>query len=69
MVKNVKYTSEIKEDMSGVCAEKLPGCEEKATVHVCFEDGSGESVCRSCFDRRVNDGDWITDSAEYLLAS
>jgi hypothetical protein len=52
-----------------VCMEKEPGCDGNAALHVCFEEGGSEFVCRSCFDSRVNEGDWTTHATEILLAS
>lgn len=68
MLKTVKYYNEVSADDRYQCAEKLPGCEVTASFHVCFEDGSGVNVCRSCFDKRVNAGEWITDSVEVLAS-
>jgi len=67
MVKYIKYTAALTHDAD--CSEKLPNCEKKAALHVCFEDGSGASVCRMCFKGRINEGDWITDEVQTLLAS
>ena len=65
-MKRIKYTSETS---TGVCDEKLPGCDLKSgTVHVCFEDGSGATVCKNCFDHRLNTGTWITDSGITIQA-
>jgi GH24 family phage-related lysozyme (muramidase) len=69
MVKTVKYTSDFPDGEKYNCAERLPDCDVTASYHVCFEDGSGKSVCSSCFEKRVNAGDWNTDSTEALLAS
>lgn len=69
MVKTVKYTSELSPEEGCKCAERLTGCEVTASLHVCFEDGSGISVCKSCFGQRANEGEWITDSSQTLLAS
>lgn len=69
MVRNVKFTQEVDAGCTAECSEKLATCKTRADIHVCFEDGSGKWVCRKCFDQRVNDGDWITDAAEHLLAS
>ncbi|MFA6000489.1 MAG: hypothetical protein WC828_00010 [Thermoleophilia bacterium] len=67
MSRIVKYTSEAPVD---VCNEKLPGCDLKSgTVHVCFEDGSGITVCTNCFNSRLNEGEWITDSCVTLKAA
>ncbi|RJQ42523.1 MAG: hypothetical protein C4534_09920 [Gaiellales bacterium] len=68
MLKTVKYTSNFPVEEKCSCTEKLPGCEGTAAYHVCFEDGSGKSVCRNCFDKRVNSGEWETDSAERLAS-
>lgn len=68
MTKVVKYEGKLVET-GATCAEKMPGCEKKAEIHVCFEDGSGEYVCKSCFEANANKGKWITDSTEILLAS
>ena len=68
MTKTVKYTSDFSAEEKCSCAEQLSGCETRADYHVCFEDGSGKSVCRKCFDQRVNKGSWITDNAEVLAS-
>jgi hypothetical protein len=67
MVKVVKFTSPM--SVSTPCSEQQAGCEAEADIHVCFEDGSGVSVCRSCFDQRINEGAWITDSCECLAVA
>lgn len=69
MVKDVKFAGELTVKSGAVCRENLPGCQEKATIHVCFADGHGEAVCRNCFVERLNLGDWNTDGTESLLAS
>jgi hypothetical protein len=69
MVKVVKYTAVVPVEVSAECGEKSAECEGTATLHVCFEDGSGVSVCRNCLDERVNEGQWITDACQILLAS
>lgn len=69
MVKDIKFTQDVGSDCTAVCSEKQENCTTKADIHVCFEDGSGRWVCRKCFDQRVNEGAWITDAAEHLLAS
>jgi GH24 family phage-related lysozyme (muramidase) len=69
MVKDVKFAAVLTAKAGAVCREGLPGCEEKATVHVCFEDGSGDAVCKNCFVARLNRGDWSTDTTEVPLAS
>ena len=66
MVRIVKYTTDLEGAEAG-CGEH--GCEEAASVHVCFEDGTGVSVCQKCLEARVNEGEWITDSCQVLLAS
>jgi len=67
MPRTVKYTSEAP---TAVCKEKLPGCDAKSeTVHVCFEDGSGVTVCRNCFDQLLNEGKWISDSCITIQAT
>lgn len=67
MQKAVKYTSDTPDV---VCKENLPGCDSKLeTVHVCFEDGSGITVCRSCFDSHLNDGSWISDGSITIKAA
>lgn len=69
MVKIVKYTSDLGADAGAECGEELPGCEKRAFLHVCFEDGSGVYTCKKCFNKRINEGEWITDSTQTLLAS
>ncbi len=69
MYREVKYSSEVGENCSARCSEQLPGCETTVSYHVCFDDGSGEFVCRKCFDQRVNEGEWVTDATELVLAS
>ncbi|MHB1325881.1 MAG: hypothetical protein ACYC0L_06715 [Thermoleophilia bacterium] len=67
MPRTVKYTSEAP---TAVCKEKLSGCDAKSeTVHVCFEDGSGVTVCRNCFDQLLNEGKWISDSCITIQAT
>ena len=67
---HVKYTRDLSiEEIGAACGVKLDGCQETASQHICFEDGSGAYVCRKCFTRQVNEGEWITDAAEELLAS
>ena len=67
MQRTVKYTSETS---TTVCAERLPVCDVKSgTVHVCFEDGGGVTICRNCFDRRLNEGNWITDNTVTIKAA
>lgn len=68
-VREIKYMCALSRDTGMVCNEQLPGCSQEARIHVCFEEGIGTFVCKHCFDKHVNDGDWITDSAEVLLAS
>lgn len=68
MLKTIKYTSNFPVEERCGCSEKLDGCEATAAYHVCFEDGSGKSVCKSCFDQRVNTGAWVTDSTEKLAS-
>ncbi len=68
MVMNIKYTRGLPVDEKAACGVKLAGCQETASMHVCFEDGGGVYVCGNCFRARINDGAWITDSAEELLA-
>ncbi|MHB1412597.1 MAG: hypothetical protein ACYCXE_04495 [Thermoleophilia bacterium] len=69
MVKIVKYSKELAPDEQAACAEKLANCEKTATLHVCFEDGSGAYVCKRCFARRVDECTWITDDLKMMLAS
>lgn len=69
MMKEIKYVGKLTAKSGAVCQEQLPGCERVATVHVCFEDGNGGSVCRNCFEKKVNRGDWTCDSTEVLMAS
>lgn len=70
MYMEVKFTRELSAEESGAaCGVKLDGCLGTASIHVCFEDGSGVYVCQNCFNRRVNEGEWITDGAGELLAS
>lgn len=67
MPRTVKYTSETP---TVVCKEKLPGCDVKSgIVHVCFEDDSGVTVCRNCFDQRLNEGKWTSDSCITIQAA
>jgi hypothetical protein len=67
MQKIVKYTSEAP---TAVCSEKLTGCDVKSgTVHVCFEDGSGSTVCKNCFDSLINEGKWTTDGCVTIKAA
>lgn len=67
MPRIVKYTSEAP---VAACKEKLPGCDLKSgTVHVCFEDGSGFTVCENCFNSRLNEGIWTTDSCVKIKAA
>ncbi|MHB1391348.1 MAG: hypothetical protein ACYCXF_09015 [Thermoleophilia bacterium] len=67
MQKTVKFTSETP---ATVCKEKLPGCDVKTgIVHVCFEDGTGESVCRNCLAKLADEGRWITDSSVSITAA
>jgi len=67
MFKTVKYTSDSSE---AVCKEGLPGCDLKSgSVHVCFEDGSGATVCRNCFEKRLDEGVWVTDSCVDIEAA
>jgi hypothetical protein len=67
MQRTVKYTSEAP---TAVCKEKLPGCDvNSGTVHVCFEDGGGITVCRNCFDSHLNEGEWTTDSCVTIKAA
>ncbi len=66
MVMNIKYTRVLPVDENAVCGVKLTGCQLEAAEHVCFEDGSGVYVCGNCLRGRINEGAWITDSAEEL---
>lgn len=67
MQRNVKYTNEAP---TAVCEEKLSVCDmESGTVHVCFDDGGGTTVCRNCFDQRLNEGQWITDGSITIKAA
>jgi len=67
MPKTVKYTSEA---ITAVCNEKLPGCDvESGTVHICYEDGSGATVCKNCFDQLLNEGRLVTDSCVAIKAA
>jgi GH24 family phage-related lysozyme (muramidase) len=67
MMRDIKFAGEVTAKSGAVCREGLPGCEKKATIHVCFDDNRGEAVCRSCFVERLNRGDWNTDGTETLL--
>lgn len=68
MLKMVKYTSVVPVG-EGECSQKLEGCDPKSgMVHVCFEDGSGATVCRSCFNLLVDEGRWGTDSTVRLAS-
>ncbi|RJQ42526.1 MAG: hypothetical protein C4534_09935 [Gaiellales bacterium] len=69
MLREVRFAGVLTAKSGAVCREELPGCERKAVVHVCFQDGKGEAVCRSCFEERLNRGDWSTDGTEVLMAS
>jgi hypothetical protein len=61
-VKTIKYESEVI-GSSAECGVKTDACDGAELVHVCFDDGSGVTVCAQCFDNRINGGYWITDSA------
>ena len=68
MMKTVKYTSVVPVD-EGDCSQKLEGCDPKSgLVHVCFEDGSGATVCNNCFNSLVDAGKWVTDSTIRLAS-
>lgn len=67
-VKTIKYESEVL-DRGTTCTVQTDECDGRDMLHVCFDDGSGAYVCTSCFEKRINDGFWITDSAEHLKAS
>lgn len=70
MSRDITFACEVTARSGAVCREQLAGCETKATIHVCFADGRGEAVCRSCFLGRVDRGDWSTDgNGKFLLAS
>jgi len=67
MLRTVKYTNEV---TTGVCEEKLPGCDVKSgIIHACFVDGGGATICRNCFDRQINEGKWITDGSITIKAA
>lgn len=68
MQKIVKYTSVVPVSDEAECSERLPGCTGKASLHVCFEDGSGLYVCQSCFERRLDECTWSTDSTIKLAS-
>ncbi len=69
MVKVVKYTSEVPAGSGTVCKEGLEGCNIFAgSVHVCFEDGSGVTVCKECFAKNLNEGVWTCDSTVRLAS-
>lgn len=68
MLKVVKYTSVEPVSVRSECSEKLPGCETTRSLHVCFEDGSGLTVCNSCFNSRINEGRWVTDNTVLLVS-
>lgn len=68
MFQVVKYTSVVPVG-EGECSQKLEGCDAKSgLVHVCFEDGSGATVCRNCFDSLIDEGLWVTDSTIRLAS-
>jgi hypothetical protein len=70
MTKIIKYTTEVPASDRPECKEGYPGCDPAAgAVHVCFEDGSGVTVCNSCFERILNEGRWISDSTVRLRAT
>ncbi len=69
MARIIKYTTDLTNEVQAQCGEQSDDCQGWATMHVCFEDGLGQYVCDSCFRRLVNEGEWITDSAEVLIAS
>ena len=68
MVKVIKYMQEIAV-VGATCGEGSEKCENSANMHVCFEDGGGVTLCKSCFESRVNEGLWITDGTQILLVS
>jgi hypothetical protein len=68
MVKTILYTTVLSDSGESGCDEKLQKCEATSHYHVCFDDGSGEYVCQSCFTQRANGGYWITDSTEVLAS-
>lgn len=69
MYRVVRYTREVTSSPRVKCSEKTEACDNKSILHVYFEDGGGVYACRECFDWRVNEGDWTTDSTETLKAS
>ncbi|MCL6106386.1 MAG: hypothetical protein M1309_03425 [Actinobacteria bacterium] len=66
MSKDIKYFTRLSTADYERCMEELPGCESLATFHVCFEDGTGKSVCRRCFRQHIDEGSWITDALSVL---
>ena len=69
MVKVIKYISEVPAGSASECSEKLAGCNIFAgSVHVCFEDGSGVTVCKNCFESLHDTGSWITDATVRLAS-
>lgn len=68
MVKVIKYISEVPASAAR-CDEGLEGCNVFAgSVHVCFEDGTGVTLCKNCFEKRCDEGVWITDATVRLAS-
>lgn len=68
MVKVIKYISEVPAKAAS-CSEKLDGCNLFAgSVHVCFENGDGTTVCKSCFEQCLDEGVWTADSTVRLAS-
>lgn len=69
MVKVVKYTCEVAAGPGAACTDGSPECDmASGLLHVCFEDGSGTTICKSCFEYHLNDGEWTTDSTVELAS-
>ncbi len=65
----IRYTSEVPASDNPECSEKLPNCDvESGAVRVCFEDGSGVTVCKNCFNQLLDEGMWVTDSTIRLAS-
>lgn len=69
MYKVIRYASDLTNGVGVDCRERQVGCNEKADMHVCFEDGSGTAVCKNCLTARANQGLWRTDTARMFKAS
>lgn len=68
MVKVIKYISEVPGNAT-TCSENHADCNIfSGSVHVCFEDGSGATVCKSCFESCLDEGVWTADSTIRLAS-